>query len=767
MAGLSSLGIGSGVLTGETMDKLREADEKSTVVPIQKKIVEEEARRSAIKNMDKPVADLKTVSDYLNDFSTYQKRTASSGANSAVDATVGIGFPLGDMQVDVHQLASASMFAMGGHFTSRDDIYSKTGTNLELTQGGRTYHIPIRGGMKVGEVAQAITDATDGKIVGQVMRTNGPSPFRLIVKSAETGEDNRIYTGSHYASTLDEHDGAGEMTINHGDMIVHLTDATGTDHAIDIADYLGTGGVYKIGTAGATAPENLESITKDLRAKLLTDADFKDVVVDPTDKSTFNRPIEITLRRQEENAQTPDPHSPIPATPTPVEMILNDKRGSSIGVGGSSTFLAHVGLKEKTADLHKIQSAKDVGSGHILGKLTIGGVAMDLGTITAAGNSSDDNATAIANFINAASSTVVSASTDKGKLVLEDLTTAKHGVQIIIDSTDEPNSSKAIKAIGFMPGLNQGYASSINYDVATGKYAGAFGREDMSHAQDAKFSFNGMEMTRGKNKVDDILGGLTLDFKKVTTSAEVIKVKRDSGDLAKKITGFFNGLNDIFKALNGLTKNDPNAYMAHASGRMNDEDYYKRVGLFSTNSNMRTLTRQVREMFSFSMAIAKDPNAKVEYDKSSGERMISRKNLSLVDFGITATYDNSEKITNIEINEDKLKEALKDNEEYLDKFFYGYDSKNGSKEEHTKGYFETVSTDLHKYFYDPKSTFKSMSENTRTKLDSMHDEEEKATDRLNAKYKTMQERWAQYDVMINQMQQSFGSIQQMINQGNK
>ena len=50
--------------------------------------------------------------------------------------------------------------------------------------------------MTVGEVSQAITDATNGKILGSIMKIGGEKPYQLMINSKDTGENNRIYFGT-------------------------------------------------------------------------------------------------------------------------------------------------------------------------------------------------------------------------------------------------------------------------------------------------------------------------------------------------------------------------------------------------------------------------------------------------------------------------------------------------------------------------------------------------------------------------------------------
>lgn len=97
-------------------------------------------------------------------------------------------------------------------------------------------------------------------------------------------------------------------------------------------------------------------------------------------------------------------------------LVFNDQRGLEVEVGGAKAAeLGFVKTKSDQEDL--LKGTAGIASGQIKGTINFNGQAINLGAITATGNSSDANAQAIVKAINGIQGLHASLGTD-GKLIL-------------------------------------------------------------------------------------------------------------------------------------------------------------------------------------------------------------------------------------------------------------------------------------------------------------------------------------------------------------
>lgn len=182
---LSSLGIGSKVLNYDVIDKLKSADEKTMVAPIDRKMEVNLEKQKALVEIKTLLANLKAPVSALTDYSTYTSRS-SSVSSGALKASVSPGIPVQDIKVEVEDLAQGDINEVGIHFRDRDDAFSQANTKLHFYTNNKNYTANIKAGMSVGDVAQAITDATGGEVMGIVMKT-GDKPYQLMINTKSTG----------------------------------------------------------------------------------------------------------------------------------------------------------------------------------------------------------------------------------------------------------------------------------------------------------------------------------------------------------------------------------------------------------------------------------------------------------------------------------------------------------------------------------------------------------------------------------------------------
>ena len=92
-------------------------------------------------------------------------------------------------------------------------------------------------------------------------------------------------------------------------------------------------------------------------------------------------------------------------------------------------------------------------------------------------------------------------------------------------------------------GATEGF--SISSDDANGVFGAGFTVPTGSAAADASVTVNGLTYTRKSNTITDIVPGLTLNLKAVSTTPATITMSRDTADLKAKLTALVVAYNDF------------------------------------------------------------------------------------------------------------------------------------------------------------------------------------------------------------------------------
>ena len=126
------------------------------------------------------------------------------------------------------------------------------------------------------------------------------------------------------------------------------------------------------------------------------------------------------------------------------------------------------------------------------------------------------------------------------------------------------------------------------------------GGKQLQKAQDAKFNFNGIDITRSSNKVDDLIIGVTfnlnnVDEKNSTTGAlkeSVITIGKDTDAVVKSLKSMVTAYNDLISNITTATSYDRENGVAGTLNGMSEITGIKRKlqNLFeSTNSDGKSL----------------------------------------------------------------------------------------------------------------------------------------------------------------------------------
>ncbi len=273
----------------------------------------------------------------------------------------------------------------------------------------------------------------------------------------------------------------------------------------------------------------------------------------------------------------------------------------------------------------------------------------------------------------------------------------------------------------FLNAVNTGSGQDISISDNDGNLSGTQLTDDMTEVQDgvdAKFTFNGEEITRSSNEVDDLITGYDITLKELGKSE--VKVEQNRDNIMDKVDSFVEKYNAAMSELSRATKNSTDS---------------SERGIFSGESSMKSLQSSLRAMM----------------DNVGG--------------GVGTIYDygfDIDKDGTLTIDKDVLNEKIDENPSNVEAFFSGGEFENSDGSTTTvDGIFVEMDTTVQSY-----TEYNGMLDNFKNYLDdsltSLNDRKIKAQERLDAHYETLKQQFAAYDAMIARFDNSAATFQQMM-----
>jgi flagellar hook-associated protein 2 len=204
---ISALGIGSGLELQSILDQLKEIDQQpitrkqSTVTTLEQKV-------EALNGIEATLLSMRTNALALSLESNFMETTV--GVNgAAVTATSTTGADNLTHYVQVDSLASNSSWVSAGVAATTTEIASEDMTfAYHLGASGGTISLNVAAGTTLeGLVTLINNDEANPGVTASIADTGfGANPYKLVLRSDDTGEDNRIFIDTQLADTAPESD---------------------------------------------------------------------------------------------------------------------------------------------------------------------------------------------------------------------------------------------------------------------------------------------------------------------------------------------------------------------------------------------------------------------------------------------------------------------------------------------------------------------------------------------------------------------------------
>ncbi|WP_250658616.1 flagellar filament capping protein FliD [Alkalimarinus coralli] len=225
---VSSIGIGSGVLTSDLIDKLAEAERAPTELRFDRKEEQVQAELSAVGRIRSALTDLRLPTRVLSNPSALQALNAES-SSSNVTATATNGAAVGQYSLEVTELAQAHSLSTAS-FADKNLTGLGTGT-LSIKVGDVTKDITIDGSNNTLEgIANAINAEEDLAVNASVIDTG--SGFVLVFAAQNSGLDNAIEISVNDTGDGNSTDALGLSQLSFDGTNNHLTESVEAKNAL-------------------------------------------------------------------------------------------------------------------------------------------------------------------------------------------------------------------------------------------------------------------------------------------------------------------------------------------------------------------------------------------------------------------------------------------------------------------------------------------------------------------------------------------------------
>jgi len=188
--GMQTIGLGSDSrLTMDTIDKLKAVDTTTSVKPIEKNILEVQAKNEAISKVSTLLSSFKTVASDLSDDMLYLGRSAYvSGDGVIVDIDKGVQTQ--SIAIEITQLAQEEVI-QSDTFASRTSKVSSGDGTFKIEVDGKTHTFEVTSLTTLENLMQDINDDSSLNVKAKILNT-GKDEYRLILTGSETGVENKL-----------------------------------------------------------------------------------------------------------------------------------------------------------------------------------------------------------------------------------------------------------------------------------------------------------------------------------------------------------------------------------------------------------------------------------------------------------------------------------------------------------------------------------------------------------------------------------------------
>lgn len=271
---------------------------------------------------------------------------------------------------------------------------------------------------------------------------------------------------------------------------------------------------------------------------------------------------------------------------TPSDDTVLSATASSIAVAGTySLEVTSLAQAQKLATAGKSSSTASIGTG---ASTT---VTFDFGTISGGAFNAETGKYTGAAFASSGAATktvTIDSSNNSLQGIRDAINAAKIGVTATIINDGDATNPYRLALSSDSNGASNSLKISVSGDTDVGTLLAHNPADDGGQnlaetvtAQNAAFKVNGVAVSKTSNSVADVIQGVTLNLKKITTSPTTLTVAHDKASVSNAVASFVKAYNDLSKTLKDISAYDPKT---------------KQAAILQGDGTVRTIQSQLRSM---------------------------------------------------------------------------------------------------------------------------------------------------------------------------
>jgi flagellar hook-associated protein 2 len=537
MAGtINSLGIGSGVLTSDVIDKLKANDKSLIIDPIDNKITLNTQKSDALSLLTSLMSSFKASVSALADDTAFAKRSVS-GNTDGISVTADPGVAVQSFSISDTSLAKQNVLEAAGFSASDETIASGDGI-LNINSGGTDYQIHYDNTTTLEDLRDTINTQAGDAVRASILQTDDES-YSLVLTSQETGK---------------------EQTVSLSDLSGNLKSGSSLTSSGFLSDSFASS-TTKIATTGGSG-------TLDLT---LGDTTYQFAYDDTTTLSqlsdAINNDATLSGNLHASVVKYGDGDYRLSLTPrgaANAEEVVLTQNGTGLNAGlVSDALVSSASFASKDTAIATDGTPDSTGNFRV----TIDGSDYDIAyDETTTLQNLADAINAHATLSSQAKASIVQFGTNDYRLVLSNTATSQGQS---ISTSDQASTGSGLVA-GVAGGSYIDGAGTLNEGGVT----------IVQDAKDATFKYNGITVTRSTNEIDDIISGVTMNLLQDDASSN-IAITQDSSAVSDELETLVNSYNALMSQLNSMTTSDADAGT---------------VGIFNGDSSINGIRREINKI---------------------------------------------------------------------------------------------------------------------------------------------------------------------------
>ena len=187
MAGtINSLGIGSGVLTADIIDKLKESDENRIIKPIENKITMANQKEDAFNLLSSLMTSFKSSTTALDGDNLYLSRSVN-GNTDAVTVTADSGSNVQEFSISNVTKAESDVWnstALASHDKTITNLGAGT---LTISIDGKDYEVDYTASSTLDDIKKSINEAASDVMTASILQV-GEGSYELVITAKDTNK---------------------------------------------------------------------------------------------------------------------------------------------------------------------------------------------------------------------------------------------------------------------------------------------------------------------------------------------------------------------------------------------------------------------------------------------------------------------------------------------------------------------------------------------------------------------------------------------------